>query len=95
MPASLNHQTSLYWFTSDLRLDDNPLLTYAAQSQQLICVYCVDPRWFEARRYHLAQMGPLRWQFLQEQLNDLKRQLALLGQKLFILYQNLEIAFTY
>ncbi len=92
MPASLNHQTSLYWFTSDLRLDDNPLLTYAAQSQQLICVYCVDPRWFEARRYHLAQMGPLRWQFLQEQLNDLKRQLALLGQKLFILYQEPEQA---
>ncbi|MDN3685411.1 deoxyribodipyrimidine photo-lyase [Vibrio sinaloensis] len=34
------HKTGLYWFTNDLRVADNPLLTEAASEvDQLICVY--------------------------------------------------------
>ena len=83
---------SLYWFTHDLRIDDNPILHHACNSDQLLCVYCVDPRWFSAKRYHLAQMGALRWQFLQQNLEDLASQLAAYGQQLHIIHATAEQA---
>lgn len=84
--------TSLYWLTHDLRLDDNAVLLQTGISDQLICVYCVDPRWFEPRRYHVSQMSALRWQFLQQSLADVSEQLAGLGQTLHIVYQRPEQA---
>nr|WP_082212234.1 deoxyribodipyrimidine photo-lyase [Endozoicomonas montiporae] len=52
---------ALYWFTRDLRLSDNPsLLKAAADSRQLLCVYCVDPAWFVAGRYGLIPIPPYK-----------------------------------
>ncbi|TFH75315.1 DASH family cryptochrome [Gammaproteobacteria bacterium LSUCC0112] len=75
---------TLYWITHDLRLDDNPALVRAALSNRLLCVFCVDPRWFSAHRYHVSSMGQHRWQFLQQSLNSLNAQLTGLKQHVLI-----------
>ena len=33
---------TLYWFTDDLRIADNPALIAAASDTNLTCVYCMD-----------------------------------------------------
>ncbi|MDO9519015.1 MAG: DASH family cryptochrome [Pseudohongiella sp.] len=76
--------TTLYWMTHDLRLDDNPALVRAAWSNRLLCVFCVDPRWFSAHRYHVSSMGDHRWQFLQQSLDNLNQQLKPLKQHVLI-----------
>jgi deoxyribodipyrimidine photo-lyase len=78
--------TSLYWLTSDLRLDDNPALIRAAQTDTLICVYCVDQRWFKPHRFHICSMGPHRWHFLRQSLDTLADQLRIRGQFLQVRY---------
>ena len=78
--------TSLYWLTSDLRLDDNPALIRAAQSETLICVYCVDQRWFKPHRFHVSSMGTHRWHFLRQCLDTLAEQLRIKGQFLQVRY---------
>ncbi|MBS3805768.1 MAG: deoxyribodipyrimidine photo-lyase, partial [Oleiphilaceae bacterium] len=55
---------SLYWFTRDLRLHDNPGLTEAARADLLLCVFVVDPRWFRPGKFQSRPMGPHRWRFL-------------------------------
>ena len=48
----LHFNTGLYWFTNDLRVEDNAALLCAAEKvQQLICVYTVDTAWFKPNRY--------------------------------------------
>lgn len=76
--------TTLYWMTNDLRLDDNPALVRAAWSNRLLCVFCVDPRWFSAHRYHVSAMGEHRWQFLQQSLDNLNQRLQPLKQHVLI-----------
>lgn len=79
-------KTSLYWFTNDLRVHDNLALLHAAkQSEQLICVYIVDPKWFVPNRYGLKSMGRYRKQFLHQSLVDLERALLNLGQRLVVI----------
>lgn len=78
--------TSLYWLTSDLRMDDNSALVRAAQSDSLLCVYCVDQRWFKPHRFHISSMGTHRWRFLQQSLDTLAEQLRIRGQFLQIRY---------
>jgi len=73
---------TLYWLTQDLRLDDNPALISAARSDVLLCVHCVDSRWFHPHRYHVSSMGPHRWQFLQQSLDELENALAARNQRL-------------
>lgn len=78
----------LYWFTNDLRVEDNQALLKAAEkTQQLICVYIVDPAWFSPNRYGQNSMGDHRWRFLQESLLDLEASLECLGQQLLIIYE--------
>jgi len=78
--------TTLYWITNDLRLSDNPALLRASQSDALICVYCVDQRWFLPHRYHISSMGLHRWRYLNESLAELGRSLRDRGQYLDIKY---------
>ena len=77
----------LYWFTNDLRVDDNAALSQAAaRTKQLLCVYIINPAWFTPNRYGLKSMGDHRWHFLYESLLDLEQSLRLAGQQLLILY---------
>lgn len=79
-------QHSLYWFTQDLRIHDNHALKAAQDSSCLLCIYIVDPRWFENKRWQHASMGVHRWLFVQECLSDLAQKLQTLGQRLHIYY---------
>ena len=85
---------TLYWVTKDLRLDDNPALQQAANSDSLLIAYCVDPRWFSPYRYHLESLGTHRWNFLQESLSQFNSALATLGQNLAVYYERPEVQLT-
>ncbi len=78
--------TALYWLTNDLRIDDNPALLRAASSDRLIISYCLDTRELHPRRYHLAQLGYGRRQFLYEGLRDLEQKLNARQQQLHLCY---------
>lgn len=84
-------KNSLYWFTQDLRIHDNAALEAAKQSDSLVCIYIVEPRWFSAQRWQHASMGPNRWNFLQECLSDLAQSLHSLGQRLHVYYGDPEV----
>ncbi|SHF80297.1 deoxyribodipyrimidine photo-lyase (single-stranded DNA-specific) [Modicisalibacter ilicicola DSM 19980] len=75
--------TGLYWFTQDLRLHDNAtLLDATRRCDRLLCVYCIDPAWFETGEFGSARLGRHRWRFLNETLDDLEQRLAARGQHL-------------
>ena len=42
---------SLYWVTKDLRMTDNAALQLASQSNELICVYIIDKKWFQTNKF--------------------------------------------
>ncbi|PXX92456.1 DASH family cryptochrome [Marinobacter vulgaris] len=77
---------TLYWFTRDLRLHDNPALLAASKSDMLLCVYVVDPRWFSPGPFQCKTMGDHRWRFLWQSLMALERSLRPLGQRLHIAF---------
>lgn len=77
---------TLYWFTRDLRLHDNPALLAAAKSDMLLCVFVVDPRWFRPGPFQCRAMGAHRWRFLWQSLMALERSLRSLGQRLHIAF---------
>jgi deoxyribodipyrimidine photo-lyase len=77
---------SLYWFTQDLRVNDNHALTIAQESDALLCVYIIDPRWFKAKRWQQTSMGCHRWWFVQESISDLANSLEAFGQRLNVYY---------
>lgn len=76
----------IYWFTTDLRLDDNPALKLAAEAMdQLIFIYCIDT---PTRLSHLQvghSLSENRQNFLRASLNDLNTQLKALGQHLVVI----------
>lgn len=82
----MSKKIGLYWFTNDLRVNDNPLLAQAAQQvDSLICLYCypsITP--FLARYAQQAQWGENKQIFLDQTLNDLQHSLSALGQRLFV-----------
>ncbi|MBY5991725.1 DASH family cryptochrome [Ferrimonas balearica] len=76
---------TLFWFRQDLRLDDNPALLEAADgSDELLCLYCIDPAWFRPGRYQSRPVGARPWRFIRESLEDLAVALRGLGQQLVI-----------
>jgi len=82
--------TVVYWLTRDVRLDDNPALSKAAQGEALVCVFMVDPRWFEPSPFGWPSMGPHRWAFLWQSLMELESSLSAFGQRLIIRWQTPE-----
>ena len=76
----------IYWFTTDLRLDDNPALKMAAEAMdQLLFVYSVD---IPVRLSHLqvgSSISQNRQTFLSESLHCLNEQLQDLGQHLVVI----------
>ena len=77
---------SLYWVTNDLRINDNLALKLASESEQLLCVYIVDEKWFKSDNFQSKALGANRWHFLQSCLSDFNRSLLELGQQLHIVY---------
>ncbi len=74
-------------FSNNLRLHDNMALYESSQqTSQLLCIYCIDPEWFQKDRFGLYSIGTHRWQFLLESLAALDKSLRSLGQALVVVY---------
>ncbi|MBU2908617.1 DASH family cryptochrome [Vibrio splendidus] len=80
----------LYLFTNDLRINDNQLLHYAAQSvDKLICV-TVEPTLvrFSADFAQEQDYGVHRQSFVSQSLDNLESNLVRLGQQLVVIHSN-------
>lgn len=75
---------TLMWFTRDLRLEDNAALHACRHADQLLCVFVVEPAWFEPGPWQCKPLGSHRWRFLWQTLQDLENQLHSRGQRLHI-----------
>ena len=85
-------KTSILWFKTDLRLEDNETLIKAiAQSEEIIPIYCFDDSHFETTKYGFKKTGSFRAQFLLESLQDLDKSLRQLGSGLLIVKGKPEI----
>ncbi len=75
----------IVWFRNDLRVHDNESLLQATQdNSEVVCVYCIDPRWFAETPFGFSKTGPYRAQFLLESLHDLRQNLQSLGGDLLV-----------
>ena len=82
------HNVGLFWFTNDLRVDDNAALIRAASEvDTLICLVCLDNRNGSPGLHLPGKLSPARQQFLLESLLDLDRELQKLGQHLVVRQQ--------
>ncbi|WP_178988616.1 DASH family cryptochrome [Winogradskyella schleiferi] len=76
---------NLVWFRNDLRTIDNEVLFEAQKNcDQLIAVYCFDPRQFTFDRFGFKKTEKYRAQFLIETVTNLKFQLRNLNIDLLI-----------
>lgn len=75
---------AIYWFTKDLRLQDNPALALAAQADQLLCVFVVQPEWLRPGRYQQRAMNERRWLMCWQSVQALEVELKTVGQRLHI-----------
>ena len=65
---------AIVWFRTDLRLHDNEALARAVDTHdEVLPVYCFDPREFDTTMFELRKTGPHRTRFLVESVRDLKR----------------------
>jgi deoxyribodipyrimidine photo-lyase len=73
--------TALYWFRSDLRLEDNPNFLLACKAaDRLLPIYTHAPQ--ESLIWGFDRIGQHRQQFLRDALSDLRQKLAQLGSDL-------------
>lgn len=76
----------LVWFRNDLRLHDNEMLVEAiAKSDEILPVFCFDPRQFELTRYKSIKTGAIRTHFLLESVEDLRQSFQKLGGDVLVL----------
>ncbi len=76
----------LVWFRNDLRMHDNEMLVEAiAKSEEILPVYCFDPRHFEPTRYHSIKTGAVRARFLLESVQALRQSFQQFGGDILIL----------
>uniref|UniRef100_A0A1B6LDP8 Photolyase/cryptochrome alpha/beta domain-containing protein n=1 Tax=Graphocephala atropunctata TaxID=36148 RepID=A0A1B6LDP8_9HEMI len=77
--------STVHWFRKGLRIHDNPALLSALEKEgpvyyQLRPVFILDP---DIRKY--LRVGPNRWRFLQQSLEDLDSNLRKIGSRLYVL----------
>jgi len=83
--TDMSRKTILVWFRNDLRIHDNEMLIEAiARAENVLPVYCVDPRYFGKTSYGTQKSGYLRTQFLLQSIDSLKDGLQRLGGNLLI-----------
>ncbi|RUO77825.1 DASH family cryptochrome [Idiomarina seosinensis] len=80
------YQRALYWFSHDLRLNDNAALTIAQQQcERLAYCYVIDRQALTRGRYGMPSLGKHRLRFIMQSLAELKQQLAEAGHQLIVL----------
>lgn len=75
----------LVWFRNDLRTHDNEVLVRALeQGNQIIPVYCFDPRHYEDHGEGIRKTGVLRAEFIRRNVQALRDTLRQVGGDLFV-----------
>ncbi len=84
----MNSQKSakiLIWFRNDLRLHDHePLHKAFSKTEEIIPVYCFDPRQFQRTELGFPKTDYFRARFLIESVKDLRKNLQKLGGDLVV-----------
>lgn len=76
----------LVWFRNDLRVHDHAPLFFAAQkAEEVIPVYCFDPRSFSKIELGLDKTGRYRAKFLLEAVDNLRKNLQKLDADLLLM----------
>jgi len=80
------HKIAVCLFRNDLRVHDNEALILAnQQAEQLVPLYCFDPRHFNnTYHFNLPKTGAHRLSFLLEGVKDLRKNLKSLGSDLVV-----------
>ena len=79
-------KNGIYWFTNDLRLDDNPALIHAANAMDnLVFVYCIEKPMRLSQLQLNASISKNRKNFILNSLSALDKQLRELGQHLIVI----------
>jgi len=87
-------KTGLIWFRNDLRVEDNSSLQDAiSENEQVLGLFCFDPRSFLQTQWGFKKTEKYRAQFLIETVIDLKKNLAKLHIPLFVFHEKPEIIF--
>lgn len=82
----MKYNRILVWYRNDLRLKDNETLARAIQqANEVIAVYCFDPRLFQKTELGFPKTGSFRAKFLQESVADLRQSFQKIGSDLIIL----------
>lgn len=82
-------KTSIVWFTTNLRINDNkPLQEAIRKGNAILPVFIFDPTWFELTSFGTKKMGGFRLRFLVESLKELNQALSALGSGLMVKYGN-------
>ena len=69
----MNKNRAIVWFRYDLRLHDHePLVRALDAHEEVVPVFCIDPRWFESTELGFPKMGAHRVQFMLQSLTDLR-----------------------
>ena len=77
--------TALVWVRNDLRVRDHAPLRHAADHyDQVVPVYCFDPRHFGTTMFDLPKTNAVRARFLRESVEDLRGSLQDLGSDLVV-----------
>ena len=80
---------NVHWFRKGLRLHDNAAFNAAIEDGKLLIpIFILDP-WFVKN----AHVGPNRWRFLQQTLEDLNSSLVKIGSKLLVIRGTPEAVF--
>ena len=75
-----------FWFTDDLRLQDNWALNWACNHYASIAfIYVINPHDAGPHNYQHKAIGAHRMRFIYQSLFDLEQQLKTLGHRLIIL----------
>ncbi len=79
---------ALVWFRNDLRIHDQTALYQAcSEHQQVLAIYCIDPRQQHESVFGFKKTDKFRIQFLLETLSDLKQKLKSLNIE-FLIYND-------
>ncbi|NOU49108.1 DASH family cryptochrome [Pseudoalteromonas sp. JBTF-M23] len=80
---------ALYWFTHDLRLNDNTALeALLNRHDEVAFMFVINSDWFKPTNYFQKSMGVHRWQFLKGSLKNLHSQLSNHGHRLILKWGN-------
>jgi len=82
---------NLIWFRNDLRVADNPSLAKACKGDEVMAIYCFDPRHYAAGDFGFTKTGKYRAQFLIETVTELKSALQELNITLLVYHEKPEI----